>query len=537
MSRLALASSRVAATFRRVRMALAMRPCLPMTLPLSGSATSRWRMTLSPRHSSSTRTDSGLSTSDRAIYSTRSFMPALFPSVLRYGACSFMVRRARTKIPPRLGSRDLGKRFKMHSEAGPLQLSDGTALDRVPVALLEIGVTEVLVCGLVAEQMVGDDQQGVPDRDDSALAAAAGGQPLEERPEVAGLRPTGGPGRLAQGAPQPGASLTGPRRPAFAAALAVAGAHPTPGGQVLRGGETAHVRADFSQDNLSCPLSHAGNGPQPRHFLPKRGASLDLHVAAGDLVVEGSDALQLLLDYEAEHRAHLPDERSLEVGSLGLHPPVGQCRQRGGILFTVQQRIEDALAGDAEDVGQDGRQFDVGPLQGFLEAIDLARPLLGLGGAVAGQLSEFALIAVGDVTGWHQPVAQQGRQPLGVLDIRLPTWDGAHALRVRHDEREPALQDVIDGLPEGAGGLHDDMRDALAGEPVGHALQRARPSSERSRLPARGGQGAGDHGPLVDVQPGARGVHHLQIHWRTSNLLMPRWAGTASRQESRTRAL
>src|SRR6266567_7057877 len=79
-------------------------------------------------------------------------------------ACSpdVMVRLARTRIPPRLGSRDLGKRFKMHSEAGPLQLSDGTALDRVPVALLEIGVTEVLVCGLVAEQMVGDDQQGVP---------------------------------------------------------------------------------------------------------------------------------------------------------------------------------------------------------------------------------------------------------------------------------------------------------------------------------------------------------------------------------------
>ena len=58
-------------------MALAMRPCLPMTLPMSSSATLRWNTMWSPVFSSVTSTSSGLSTIARAMNSMSSFIGLL----------------------------------------------------------------------------------------------------------------------------------------------------------------------------------------------------------------------------------------------------------------------------------------------------------------------------------------------------------------------------------------------------------------------------------------------------------------------------
>src|SRR5665213_2394113 len=68
------------ATFSNERSALAIRPCRPITLPMSSGATCSW-ITNTPLSSTSvTRTNSGWVTRDRATYSTKSrigYSPAL----------------------------------------------------------------------------------------------------------------------------------------------------------------------------------------------------------------------------------------------------------------------------------------------------------------------------------------------------------------------------------------------------------------------------------------------------------------------------
>jgi hypothetical protein len=49
-------------------------------------------------------------------------------------------------------------------------------------------------------------------------------------------------------------------------------------------------------------------------------------------------------------------------------------------------------------IGRYGRQLHLRPFQGLLEAVDLRRPFPDQGGAVARQLSQFALLALRDET-------------------------------------------------------------------------------------------------------------------------------------------
>jgi hypothetical protein len=50
--------------------------------------------------------------------------------------------------------------------------------------------------------------------------------------------------------------------------------HPRPRGQVGRGGELTHVRADLGHDDLGGALVDPGDGVQQRHLLSVRGDQL-----------------------------------------------------------------------------------------------------------------------------------------------------------------------------------------------------------------------------------------------------------------------
>src|SRR4029453_19017688 len=85
--------------------------------------------------------------------------------------------------------------------------------------------------------------------------------------------------------------------------------------------------------------------------------------------------------------------------------------------------------------------------------------------------------------------------------------------RASPDSRAP-LEEVVDGPPVDARGLHRDMRAARRGEPVRQAQQLARGGPERPHLLAALGPGAGraETGRdtrLVDVEAAADGVEHL----------------------------
>src|SRR5579862_4828543 len=71
--------------------------------------------------------------------------------------------------------------------------------------------------------------------------------------EIAATRAAGGPGGLCQGALQPVVRLIDVPVPAFAGRLVIRRAYSRPGSQMMRRGETAHVRSDLRNNFLSCP--------------------------------------------------------------------------------------------------------------------------------------------------------------------------------------------------------------------------------------------------------------------------------------------
>jgi hypothetical protein len=179
------------------------------------------------------------------------------------------------------------------------------------------------------------------------------------------------------------------------------------------------------------------------------------------------------------------------------------------------QRGEHLPPADPEHVGGDRRQLDIRRLQHLVQPVDLLRPLLHQRLAVAGQLAQLADRRRRDEAGPEQAVAQQVGQPLAVLDVGLAAGHGLDVLGVdQHDGAPLPLQQVEDRLPEDAGALQRDVRDAERVEPVRQRQQVRRHRREGAHLLAHpavllGDQDAHHHRPLVDIEPAASRVHHL----------------------------
>ena len=75
------------------------------------------------------------------------------------------------KTPPESGSRVL--RAERDGVAKGFEATDETALDVLPLALVEVGGAELSVGGLLVEQVIDDDQDRVGDGDDGTLLAAS----------------------------------------------------------------------------------------------------------------------------------------------------------------------------------------------------------------------------------------------------------------------------------------------------------------------------------------------------------------------------
>src|SRR5947207_1190249 len=112
----------------------------------------------------------------------------------------------RTSVPGG-GGRSGGGRLGGHLVAELLQAADEPAADGVAVALVEVGGAEVLVGGRAGEQVVGDHQDGVPDRDGGLLRAASAGQAVVLDAQVGPAGAAGGVGGLDQDPAQGRAAL------------------------------------------------------------------------------------------------------------------------------------------------------------------------------------------------------------------------------------------------------------------------------------------------------------------------------------------
>src|SRR5687767_1540735 len=78
------------------------------------------------------------------------------------------------KTPPASGSRVL--RFERDRVAEGFEPTDEAAFDVLSLALVEVGGAQLPIGGLIAEQVVDDDQDRVGDGDNGALLTASGSE-------------------------------------------------------------------------------------------------------------------------------------------------------------------------------------------------------------------------------------------------------------------------------------------------------------------------------------------------------------------------
>jgi hypothetical protein len=214
---------------------------------------------------------------------------------------------------------------------------------------------------------------------------------------------------------------------------------------MLRTWETAHVRANFSQQDLGCALADPRNRIQQGHrLLLGHHVRLDHRADAVDGVIEVVDLAEGLGDQEAVVGGKISLSRLRQLVPLGTQPPARQI-------------------GEGIDIS---RERDVGILQDRLQAVDDPSPVLDQGRAMSRQLPELPLGC-----GRHEAAAQEAvTQPLGdpfrILQIRLTPRDRFDVRRIDHQKGEQALQEVIDGTPIDAGAFHRHMRTAGHLQPV-----------------------------------------------------------------------
>ena len=160
------------------------------------------------------------------------------------------------------------------------------------------------------------------------------------------------------------------------------------------------------------------------------------------------------------------------------HVAMGRQDLRGALAR--DDRAEDAHPGRTRDVGHGMVQLQIHLHQRLLHVLNvrgrvldepLAQPQIGA------QLD--------DRLAWteaaaQQPVLVQLLEPLRVVDVRLPPRHLLDVARIdQHDLEAAGLEDLEDGNPVHARGLHRDGRDADGVQPVGERVQVATEGAER----------------------------------------------------------
>lgn len=127
---------------------------------------------------------------------------------------------------------------------------------------------------------------------------------------------------------------------------------------------------------------------------------------------------------------------------------------------------------DAGDVADHLVELEVHLGQRLLHALNHGGAIADEGVAVTDVAAQDADLVVGAEGGREQPEGVQLLQPLAVLDVALSRGDVLDVARVDEPHLESAsLQDLEQGDPVDAGGLHRHRVDAAALEPVGELME------------------------------------------------------------------
>src|SRR5207249_3348165 len=117
---------------------------------------------------------------------------------------------------------------ELHGVAQCFEAVDQATGDVLFVALVEIVRSEIGVIHRVAQEVIGDDQDGVADGDDGLLLAAAGDEAVVQRSEIGLSRSAAGVCGLDKRGAEPGVAFARLARFAFASTLVVTRTHTRP---------------------------------------------------------------------------------------------------------------------------------------------------------------------------------------------------------------------------------------------------------------------------------------------------------------------
>src|SRR5215216_141669 len=180
--------------------------------------------------------------------------------------------------------------------------------------LVKVARSKIVVVSAVAQQVVGDDQNGMADGHGGPALPPACGQSAVLGPQVRVLLAGTSMSCLHQQRPQPGTALAGPPAPFLARAFVVAWAHPRPTRQMSRTREPTHVGADLGDERFCQVRTDSGNGVEPCHRLGTWPQPLsDLHADPGNGGLDEVDVGQLLSDEETLVGRERSYERPLQL--------------------------------------------------------------------------------------------------------------------------------------------------------------------------------------------------------------------------------
>ncbi len=310
--------------------------------------------------------------------------------------------------------------MRLHGDAQAerLQPTDHPTLEVVDVALVMVVVVEVMVCGSILQEMVGNEEHSVGEGQAGLLLPPAAGNPVILRPEFPG-RSAHDPGGLHEGRRQSGTAVPGAPGPAFPGGFVVSGAERSPRRTFVVGGELDHVEAELGDHHIRRPSVDPGQGTQPG------GVRLIGDHQVGKLGIQACDGpVEVLLMGELLSR---------EGALKGSNPPRQGGHERGLFLRSfplastaasqhpspMHQGSQHRPSRDPQDVHGDGAQLQVGRLQQLLHAVGLIRPRADQLLPVAELFTQRPDGGRGDEALPERAVLEELRDPLGIAQIAL----------------------------------------------------------------------------------------------------------------------
>ena len=130
---------------------------------------------------------------------------------------------------------------------------------------------------------------------------------------------------------------------------------------MLRTWETAHVRANFSKQDLGCALADPRNRiQQGNRLLLGRQVLLDHRADAVDGVIEVVDLAEVLGDQEAVVGGEISLSRLRQLVPLGTQPPTRQIGEGSDISLPGDEGLQHRSGGHPADIRDHSRQLDIG---------------------------------------------------------------------------------------------------------------------------------------------------------------------------------